>query len=424
MRICLTTFGSFGDLHPMLGLALELGGRGHHCVLATSPVYRDIVEREGIAFHAVRPDLSPNDREILRRVMDRRRGTEEIFAILMPSLRDSYADLYAASEGADLLVTHPVALAGPIVAEQRKVPWASTVLAPMSFFSEHDFPVIPPAPGVVHLTSRSRAFARLLGRASRAMTIGWVEPVRALRRELGLPPAAHPLFEGQHSPWLVLALFSRLLAAPQPDWPANVLITGAIRYDGATPAESLSPDLAAFLDGGDPPIVFTLGSAAVGAAEDFYEESARAAALTGRRAVLVIGRFPENRPRHPLPDDVLVIEYAPYSRLFSRAAAVVHQGGIGTLHQALAAGRPMIVVPFAHDQPDNAHRVERLGISRTIYPHAYRASVVARALSELLGDPATVDRARAMGEVVRLERGAESAADALELLARTKQDQA
>lgn len=414
MRVCLTTFGSFGDLHPMLGLAHALRERGHQPVLATSPAYREIVEGEGIAFHGVRPDIQPNDREVIRRVMDRTTGTEELFEMIMPHFRDSYEDLLIASKGADVLLTHPITFAGPVIAAQRGMPWVSTVLAPMSFFSVHDFPVLPPAPGVVHLTERSPTVARIIGRAARAATRSWMKPVYDLRAELGLAPGAHPIFEGQHSPRLVLALFSRVLGEPQPDWPPNVCITGGVGYDEPSAGDAMSAELSAFLDDGPPPVVFTLGSAAVGAAGSFYEESARAAIALGRRAVLVVGRYEENRPKQPLPDDILVTEYAPYSQLLPRAAAVVHQGGAGTTHQALAAGHPELIVPFSHDQPDNAHRVERLGIAKVIYPGAYRADRVERELRTLLDEPSFAARAASVGEKVRSERGADAACEEIE----------
>ena len=116
--------------------------------------------------------------------------------------------------------------------------------------------------------------------------------------------------------------------------------------------------------------------------------------------------------------DVLAVDYAPHAALFPRAAAIVHQGGAGTLHQALASGRPTLVVPHAHDQPDNAHRVERLGISRTVYPRRYTVAAVERALGELLADERVAARARDVAAVVAAERGASRAADALEGLLR------
>jgi UDP:flavonoid glycosyltransferase YjiC (YdhE family) len=256
----------------------------------------------------------------------------------------------------------------------------------------------------------SRTFVGLLRRITRR----WAEPVQRFRERIGLQPGANPLLEGQHSPHLVLAMFSSVLGQPQPDWPPNVVVTGPVLYN--TPA---SPESAAtlerFLASGPPPIVFTLGTSAVEAAGSFYEVSARVAQRLGRRAVLLTGRHAHNRPGN-LGDHVLAIDYAPHAALFPRAAAVVHQGGAGTTHQALAAGRPTLIVPWAHDQPDNAMRVARLGVSSTLPPRRYTVRNVARALDRLLSDTACARRAVEVGAVVRREPGAARACDALERL--------
>ncbi|MEW5926502.1 MAG: nucleotide disphospho-sugar-binding domain-containing protein [Gemmatimonadota bacterium] len=124
--------------------------------------------------------------------------------------------------------------------------------------------------------------------------------------------------------------------------------------------------------------------------------------------------YPENRPGSPLPDGVILEPFAPHAALFPRASAVVHQGGAGTLHQGLRSGRPTLVVPFAHDQPDNAYRVERLGVSRTLRPRRYTAARVGENLGILLRDGACRARAEAVAERVRREDGARAACDALE----------
>ena len=413
-RIVITSFGSFGDVYPYIGLALELRARGHEPVLATSPFYRETVEREGLAFRPVRPDVDPTDRETLSRIMDPARGTELIVRdLLMASLRESFADLSAAARGADLLVTHPVTFAGPILAARESMPWISTVLAPMSFFSADDLPVFAPMPWVKRL-ERLPGVARALVRLARSATVKWGEPVHALRAELGLPRGDDPLFEGQHSRRLVLALFSRVLADPQPDWPSHVRISGQIPYDGPGSA-ALSPEAEAFLEAGPAPVVFTLGSSAVGAAGDFYRVSAQAARRLGVRAVLLTGPHAENRPTPDLlGDDLLVADFLPHGPLFQRAVVVVHQGGAGTLHKGLRSGRPTLVVPHAHDQPDNAHRVERLGVSRTIRPRHYTVSNVTRALRALLEDEAYGRRAEAVAATVRSEHAASDACDAID----------
>jgi len=246
------------------------------------------------------------------------------------------------------------------------------------------------------------------------VTIPWAEPVRQLRRDIGLPPGANPIFEGQHSPELTLALFSKVLGAPQPDWPPNTHVTGFAFYDRLEKHQGLTLELARFLDAGPAPIVFTLGSSAVMDARDFYRQSAAAAVQLGQRAVLLIGRDPANIPAAPLPAGVIAAEYAPYSEIFPRATAIVHQGGVGTTAQALRAGRPMLVVPFAHDQPDNAARVERLGVARQVSRRAYRAGRVASELRKLLDDPSYAARSAEVGRQIQSEDGVSTACNLIE----------
>lgn len=412
-KIVLTSFGSHGDVNPYIGLALALRARGHEAVLAMPAVYRRAAEREDFAFRAVRPDVDIHDREFAARIMDPVHGTDVTFGeIIIPGLAETTADLEAAVADADLLVTHPASLAGPIVAEEREMPWVSTVLAPMSFFSRYD-PIVPaPAPWMHGLTSRSRTAARLFHRVTERLTRKWAAPVRRFRESRGLPPGGNPILDGQHSPHLVLGLFSRVLGEPQPDWPERVQVTGASFYNGPGRPE-LPPALTEFIETGPPPLVFTLGTSAVGAAGSFYEVSAEAALSLGHRAVLVVGRHAENRPSFSHAD-IFVADYVRHDALFPRAAAVIHQGGAGTLHQAMRSGCPMLVVPHAHDQPDNAHRVERLGVARTLKPSRYRSARVRRELAALLDDPRYRKRAAEVADQVDREPGAEGAARAIE----------
>jgi len=212
------------------------------------------------------------------------------------------------------------------------------VLAPASFMSEHDPFVMPPAPWLKRVERVTRWPTVLLMRAAHRMTRPWLAPVDALRARLRLPRGQHPVFEGQHSPTLVLALFSCVLAEPQPDWPPNVRVTGHVFYDAGHGA-SLDPTLARFLDSGEPPVVFTLGSSAVLAAGRFYEESIEAVRRLRRRAVLLAGTERAARLSRSLPPEVLALDQVPHSLLLPRAAAVVQQCGIGTLAQGLRAGR-------------------------------------------------------------------------------------
>jgi rhamnosyltransferase subunit B len=407
-RIVLNSWGSLGDLFPYIALGRALRARGHTAVLAVPAFHRPMVEAAGLEHAAVGPEVDPSDRELIAGVMDPLKGPEFLINnVIMPALRTSYAQMRGAALGADLIVTHPVAFAGPIVAVELRVPWVSTVLAPVSMYSRIDTPVMLPFAAAIALRRFGAWTMRPVLAMGRRATAKWLMPVHALRAELGLPPGGNPLFEGQRSPHLNLALFSRVLAEPQRDWPPHTEITGFPFYNQPAP---LSPALETFLEAGPAPVVFTLGSSAVWNPGSFYVESAKAVEQLGLRSVMLVGPLPENRPSVD-PQRTLLVESAPHERLFPRAACIVHQGGVGTTGQALRAGKPMIVVPHAHDQPDNAYRVERLGISRTIFPGAYQASHVARALGDLLQTPIPQERAASVGATVRSEGGAELAAD-------------
>jgi UDP:flavonoid glycosyltransferase YjiC (YdhE family) len=198
----------------------------------------------------------------------------------------------------------------------------------------------------------------------------------------------------------------------QPDWPPQTLVTGFPWYDrhgeGKLPAE-----LAQFLDEGAPPLVFTLGTAIAedAGAAGFFAASAAAAKLLGRRAVLILNE-PRNRPP-ALPEGVLAVDYAPFSELFPRARRHRPSWRDRNDWARDAVGRPMLVMPCAWDQPDNAERVARLGIARTISRRRYTPARVAAELHRLLNDPRYTQRASLVGVQVRQEDGARVACDAL-----------
>jgi rhamnosyltransferase subunit B len=414
-RIVLATWGSLGDLHPYLAIALRLAARGHEPVLATSQIHRAKVEREGIRFAPLGPHLDPTDSELLRRAMDPRHGPEFLVRdVLYPYTQSAVREALRAIEGADLVVTHTVAFGAQLAAEKTGIPWLSGNLAPAGFFSAYDPPVLPPYVWMGRFYALGPVTGRAMRALGRSITRRWLAPIRATRARLGLPPDRDPLFDTQFSPRGTLALFSPLLGQPQPDWPPKVTLTGFAFYDRQQPEIPPPVGLEEFLDSGDPPLVFALGSAAVFVAGDFYRHSIEAARRLGRRTLLLIGGEQVNPIPRPLPPGVGVFAYAPYSQVFPRAAAIVHQGGIGTTAAAMRAGRPMLVVPFSHDQPDNARRVTRLGIARIIPRNAYCARRAAARLEVLLSGPACRARAQEVGQLVHQENGAEAAARLIE----------
>jgi rhamnosyltransferase subunit B len=412
-RFVFTTLGSLGDLHPYIAIARELTTRGHQAVLVTMEDYREMVEKAGIDFVPIPPSINAREdrHELIKRLFHVRNGPKILLReIVMPYLQPVYEQLMGASREADLLISHPLTVTLPLVAERRNLPWVSTVLAPMSFMSCVEPPLIAGAQWVRLLRRFGVTPYRLLFELMKGSVHSWEAPLRDFRRQMGFQvPKQLALFEGQYSPLLNLALFDPLLAQPQTDWPSNTRICGTPVFDGHIEDEQALYELQRFLAEGEPPIVFALGSSAVWIAGDFWHKAIQATQRLQRRAILLCG------PHMPdaVPAGIKAFSYLPYSKVFPHAAAVVHQAGIGTLTQALRAGRPQLIVPVAFDQPDNADRAVRLGIARTLPFRKVSVQKLTQELNTLLSSPGYSDKAQSIADATLSINGAARAADEL-----------
>jgi rhamnosyltransferase subunit B len=184
-----------------------------------------------------------------------------------------------------------------------------------------------------------------------------------LRSSLDLKPMRR-LFQNWLSPQRVIGFFPEWYAPPQTDWPPNIQLVGFPRFDGRQ-QNVLSDELLRFCHTGPAPVVFTFGTGMRHSAA-LFRASLEAADRCGVRAILLT----KHRDQLPelLPSSVLHCTFAPFRELFPLCAAVVHHGGIGTVAEALTAGTPQLIRPLCFDQPDNGHRIERLGAGLWIAP--------------------------------------------------------
>jgi rhamnosyltransferase subunit B len=335
--------------------------------------------------------------------------------IMLRSLEDSAAKIDALAVGADLIVTSMFALAAPIIAQKRNVPIVPLLLQPLAILSAKAPSIMPD----LHLFVRrspggiGQAWNRLVIKLMRAeMLRRYGKPINKVRSAYGLPAAKQaPMFELEGKIPLQIATYDPLFAPLPKDAPSNTYATGFPNFDSGTGmTDKLPVHLEQFLDEGPPPIVFTLGSFAVFAPGDFYQESLAAARALGQRSVLLIGE--ERTPPHDLGPDVCVVDYAPHSKLFPRALCLVHHGGIGTTGQALMAGKPQLVVAFMGDQPDNANRIVALGVGKELPAKAYTADSAMAQLKALTSDIALSARAKELGNKM-IQDGALRAAQAI-----------
>ncbi len=411
--IAFVTLGSLGDLHPCLALGAELKRRGQSVKIVTTEFYRSRVERLGLGFCPMRPDWDPTAPELIGQCEDLKSGPEVLFRrLILPHLRDTYADLLVAVDGADLMVAGELVFAAPVVAEKLGLRWASLILSPSSFFSAYDPSLLVNVPRMMSVRKAGHLPYRAILNLARWGTRHWWNPVRELREQERLTRACDPLMRDKFSPYRVLALFSAWLAAPQRDWPGQTVQPGFVFYYGEPMESRRSETLMRFLESGDAPIVFTLGSTAVSHPGSFYATSIEAARRLAARAILIGA----TREVEWIAPSILSLPYAPYAEVFPAAAVNVHQGGSGTMAQALRAGRPMLCVPWGWDQPDNGLRAERRGGALCIPKSRYSTERAVDVLDRLRSDPAIARSAAAAAAHLQGEAGLAGAVESLEAL--------
>ncbi len=413
-KIVLAVFGSLGDLHPMMAVGLALRARGADVTVAAQEDYRDKVLNAGLGFHPVglsfraffeEAGFSPS--EFVSRMAA---GSSFIYkSVVGPQLARSVDHIRPLIRNNDAVVSTSLAYHADIAAKLEGRPSMVAHLSPGVMFSAYDPLLSPEVPMASGHNPIGRSYNRLVKALGTLKMRAPLSEVRQTYKKLGLRADLNLVV--LKSDLLTLGLYSPLLGQKQPDHPANLCITGYPFYDSSDGSPSrIEPKLEAFLDEGPAPLVFSLGSAAVFGAEEYYRVAIKAARRMKRRAVILSG--PESSLlNEDFGPDIWVADYAPHSLLFPRAAAVIHHGGIGSAGQALLSGRPQLVTPVFADQLDNANRVYRLGAGAVLPFRAWKEGKAMARMEALLASHKVLQRAIAICESIAGETGAVTAAD-------------
>jgi rhamnosyltransferase subunit B len=390
MDILLPTIGSAGDVHPFVALGLALQDRGHQATILTNPLFQELIQAQGLGFLPVgtvedaRAAIADPD------LWHPRKGFEVVARrAMLPAMVEIYRHIERQAGSRTVVAASGIAFGARIAQERLGVPTATVHLQPSIIRSLVDHGMA----GNVRISSSQpmwfkRAFFRLadwllIDRALKA-------PVNEFRATLDLPPIDRVMHRWIHSPQLVIGFFPEWYAAPQLDWPPSTHLVGFPLWDSGKQG-SIPPDAEEFLREGEPPIIFTPGSAGA-TMHRYFRESVAAARDLHMRAMLVTN-FHDQIPGD-IPSNIKAFGYLPFSEVLPRARLLVYHGGIGTLAQAVKAGIPHLVVPNGHDQFDNGFRIQRLGLGHVIPQTAYRARRVVTGLGSILEDEGVRARCR------------------------------
>lgn len=391
MHCLLTALGSYGDVYPMIGLGAALRERGHDVTLATNPHFAADVAAAGLEL--VEVALAEDYDRLTRQrglwgpitgfgVVFREAAFglfEKVWSLLEQRVRPSET----------IVVAHGLDLASRVAAEKWRLPVASAIFAPMALWSGETPPrmsagfAAPLAPRWLHRFQFSALDVTIVRQV--------IQPkIEAFRAAQGLPPLRERLIDWYYRVAPPVCLFPDWYLSPDgelpSDWPAGTVTTGFPLGDGVAGRDKhpLIDSLVAFLDVGDPPIVFTPGSA-MRFGHRFFEAAVDACQRLDRRGVLLT-KYAEQLP-NKLPTNVIAPGFTPLAQLLERSAAFVHHGGVGSSARGLAAGVPQLVQPKAFDQFDNAWRLRRLGVAEELTTSRFTGRRVAQSLERLLTSP-------------------------------------
>lgn len=378
-EILLLPFGSAGDVFPFIWLGRQLKARGHRVRMITACLFEEHAIRAGLEFISLgkRDEFEAMIRD--PRIWKSGIGTKVVFDFAAKSV-EPYLEAIESCGPVDLMLAPVTAFAARLAREKHGVPLITVHLQPAVFVSAHETPLLHPA--MRFFNKLPVWLKRLFLALPNPVDLFALPTVRRICQANGVKPPRSLWREWWDSPDGVLALFPAWFAQPQPDWPAN-LMQWTFPLEDLAKEQELTPELTAFLAEGERPVVFTPGSANVQATR-FFAVAAEAVRRVGCRAVFVT-RDPGQVPKD-LPTGVITVEYAPFSILLRHSAVFVHHGGIGTMSQGFAAGVPQLIMAMAHDQPDNADRLERLGAGLGMSVRQFTPERVERELKQLLQD--------------------------------------
>ena len=388
MNFLLTPVGSAGDNYPFLGVGAALARRGHRVTVITNDHFAPVVRALGLDFVSV-----GTDDEYRRVIADPgiwhpRDGFKHIMANI-GEYNDRLLNLLRPRVNADTaVVAGSLDFASRSLAERDGLPVVTLHLSPSIVRTNYQMPTLQ---GTLNVSFLPRFLKRAVWRIADWYLINpnvapMLDPLRA---KIGLPPTRRIFDEAIHSPLLTIGLWPEWFAPAQPDYPPFFKLTGFPLFD-APVAQPIPPDLADFLNAGDPPFAFTPGSANIHG-HAFFAAAVDAAKRLRCRALLLT-RFAEQIPAN-LPPAVRHVLFAPFTQLLPRCAALIHHGGIGTTSAAFAAGIPQLIMPLSHDQPDNAARVHGLDVGDRLMPKHFTGTNVAKVLKRLLDSPDVKSRA-------------------------------
>lgn len=400
-KIVLATYGTRGDIQPLLALALALGRKGHKVLLAAPPEHAAWIESHGCSFRSLGSDF----RKVINRFPHMHTLRPLIFSLgfFRHELRKQLSQLPVIIEGADLVLGASLSFGLRTAAELMRIPCGFIAMTPQILPSAyHPFIAVKAQKMPPCLNRLSWGIARLADKFNLTAVIN------KERRDLNLSPVkdviSHVL--GNH----VMIASDPVLADIPPDIRLDCTQTGYLHLE---PRQVVHDELEKFFASGPAPLYFGFGSMSTRDEEALVSLILKCLQATGQRGILTGFEF--DKSEIAAPEGSIFVEEVPHALLFERLAAVVHHGGAGTTAAAARAGVPQIIVPHILDQYYWAEKIYRGGLGpKPIRRSHLTAGRLAKAINECVSHRYFYRRAKAAAEIIETQDSQRLAVNCIE----------
>jgi UDP:flavonoid glycosyltransferase YjiC (YdhE family) len=388
MKIVLATFGSRGDVQPIIALTLALKSAGHNVLLAGPPEKASWIKAMGCKFHPLGKDVT-SFIDSMENAHSIRTASHFIRFVRdeIDTQFDSFPDIISE---ADLVLGASLVFSLSSVAEAMGIPYRFIAFAPQLLPSSH-YPF---------MAFKHQGFPRWVNRMGWNLVtcldkLNFTRLLNKNRRKIGLATLTsaweHILGED-----VIIASDKEIAAAP-PNSAISYIQTGYMHLIQPS-QESLK--LEAFLNAGPPPVYSGFGSMPKLDQASRIPIIVKAARDNGLR--VVIAKFWDEPSEFSGSEDVFFIQKYPHLDLFPRMAAVIHHGGAGTTATTARSGVPQIIVPHILDQYywGNQIHKSRLG-TKPIWRAKLTAEKLSQAIKEAVTNQELINNARVVGEKLR-----------------------
>lgn len=392
--ILLAPYGSRGDIEPFIRLGRVLRAAGADITFLINPFFSDWLNHDGFAqIHAGAAEGAQKviDHPLL---WDRRKGFKVMAGAAIQSFSRYFKVLEEARAEFTLVVSGSWSLAAAAFAEAAGIQHVRVHLTPAYLRSVHDFSLL--------LDGTQRPFrgpawmVRILHHLRNRFYLNRFLPeLNKQRKAHGLMPLTDFYRGAFCGPGKIALFFPAWFAPPHSDWP-KISHFGFLPYE-SPPESSIPPQVKQMLEAGDFPVLWTFGSLNK-KVERFYC-CAHEVSMRLRLPGIVLGA-PNSLVQLPNVPNFVQAGWLPLADVLPGCRAIVHHGGVGTISAGIEAAIPQLIIPLAHDQPDNAFRLELLGMGSVIPFEKMNASSVARALGTLLQSD-SLHQIRARGSQLR-----------------------